>query len=238
MYRYFYRFSVLLISLAFALLFVACGEDGSNNDNGFLDISVCDPANGPFSLAITNPWLPFSVGNQWILEGEEEGAALRLQITVLAETEEVAGVTTRVVEEREWEDDELIEVSRNFFVQAPDGTVCYYGEDVDIYEGGNIVSHNGAWRAGDGNSPGIMMPADPQVGMRYKQEVAPGVAEDEAEIIAIGEPFMVPAGTFENTLLTSETTPLEPGAVSEKRYAFDTGLIVDDVVELTEFTLP
>ena len=51
---------------------------------------------------------------------------------MLDDTEVVAGIETRVVEEKEWEDGEVIEVSRNFFVQAPDGTVCYYGEDVDM----------------------------------------------------------------------------------------------------------
>jgi hypothetical protein len=33
----------------------------------------------------------------------------------------------------------LVEVSRDFFAQAPGGTVCYFGEDVDDYEDGEIV---------------------------------------------------------------------------------------------------
>lgn len=198
-----------------------------------LDISICDPAAGPFSLKITNPYFPLAKGNVRLLKGVEDGAKLRLRITVLDETEVVAGVKTRVVEEKEWEDGELIEVSRNFFVQAPDGTVCYYGEDVDMYENGQVVSHEGAWRAGEGdNRPGIIMPANPAVGMTYVQEVAPGIAEDQAEIVSIGETVTIPAGTYKNTLFTRETTPLEPGSESFKRYAPGVGLIVDNVVEL------
>ena len=117
--------------------------------NGRLDISICAPDAGPFSADINNPFFPLSVGAQWILTGEnDEGAPVRVVIASLDDTEVVAGVTARVVEEREWEDGELVEVSRNFFVQTSDGTVCYYGEDVDDYEAGQIVDHGGAWRAG------------------------------------------------------------------------------------------
>ncbi|UCF21169.1 MAG: hypothetical protein JSU87_07220, partial [Gemmatimonadota bacterium] len=75
-----------------------------------LDVGVCAPGQGEFSLVSTNPYFPIDVGRQWYLEGEEDDEAIELLITVLDETELVAGVTTRVVEEREWVDGELIEV--------------------------------------------------------------------------------------------------------------------------------
>jgi hypothetical protein len=138
-------------------------------------------------------------------------------------------VVTRVVEEREWENGVLAEVSRNFFVKAPDGTVCYYGETVDDYKNGKIVGHGGAWRAGVGqNKPGIIMPAQPAVGQIYQQEVAPGVAEDKAEHWAIEESYTTPAGTFQDVLLVYETPP------STKRYVKDIGLIFDDGMVLTK----
>lgn len=64
-----------------------------------LSIAVCDPANGPFSLNITNEYFPLPVGKQLVLENP----TLKVQLTVLNQTEIVAGVTTRVFEEREWE---------------------------------------------------------------------------------------------------------------------------------------
>lgn len=197
---------------------------------------VCALNQGPFSTTIDNPWFPLPVGKVSRLEGVEGTVQLAVLITVLDETVDVGGVQARVVEERETEDGELVEVSRNFFAQAPDGTVCYFGEDVDIYEAGNVVAHDGAWRAGGDNRPGIIMPANPKPGMSYAQEIAPGVAEDHADHIAQGETITVTAGTFTETLRTREWTPLEPNETSIKAYAQGVGLIVDDSIVLVSTT--
>ncbi len=216
------------------------GCDSSPTEASFqetLDIAVCAPAAGPFALDVTNRFFPLAVGSRWVFDGQDEGDVIGLVITVLPDTEVVAGVATRVLEERETVNGDLIEISRNFFVQAPDGAVCYFGEDVDIYEGGVIVSHDGAWRAGVGGAlPGIFMPASPAVGMAFRQEVAPGVAEDRVQIQAVNESTTTPAGTFTATVRFLETTPLEPGAKSTKVYARDVGQVVDDVVRLTSRT--
>src|ERR671915_1953503 len=116
-----------LSHLSFLLVFVlGCSTYSAANQTS-LDISVCDPANEPFSLTIDNEFLPLAVGTVQVLED----SVSKVQISVLDQTEMVAGVKTRVVEEREWEDSKLTEVSRNFFVQACDGIVCYYGEEID-----------------------------------------------------------------------------------------------------------
>ncbi len=190
-----------------------------------LDIAVCDPAHGPFSLTIDNPFLPLPVGMLQVLEDSSN----KVQISVLNQTERVAGITTRVVEEREWKNGTLVEVARNFFVQAPDGTVCYYGENVDEYRGGQIVGHAGAWRAGGQNQPGIIMPAHPTVGQTYQQESAPSVANDRAEHVAIGESYTTPAGTFHDVLRVNENPS------SSKWYARGIGLIFDDGAQLTKY---
>jgi hypothetical protein len=213
----------------------ATGGGGAGTGGGtMLDIAVCAPTAGPFSLTIDNDFFPLPVGQIWSYQGMEDGEQLTLEIEVLDETEMVAGVETRVVREDEKANGEQVEISWNFFVQAADGTVCYYGEDVDIYERGAVVAHDGAWRAGEGGAlPGIQMPATPAVGQQYDQELAPGIAEDHAEVIALGEHVEVPAGAFDDTLRTEESTPLEPGQVSEKLYARGVGLLVDGAVELT-----
>lgn len=212
---------------------VTAGDEGGVTEKK-LDISVCAPGQGGFSLVSTNAYFPMHVGRQWVLEGEEDDVAVRLRITVLDETEIVAGVTTRVIEEAEWQDDELTEVSRNFFVEAGDGTACYYGEDVDIYENGQIVSHEGAWRADEpGNAPGIFMPAAPRPGMRFQQEVAPGVAQDEVKIVGVG-PVEVPAGAFAVAIRFREFNPLD-GEKDYKVYAAGVGTAVDGPLELTAY---
>jgi len=232
----------VLGSLLVVFLLLGCGNSGGGGGGGGeedvcpetnLDIAVCDPTGGPFSLIIDNQFFPLDVGTQLVLEGVEDGETIRVEITVLDETEDVAGVTTRVVEEAEWVDGELAEISRNFFVQAPDGTVCYFGEDVDIYEGGVVVSHEGEWRAGEnGNLPGIFMPSIPDIGMVYSNEFAPDVAEDQAEVIALGEEIDVPAGTFDDTLTVEECNPLEDAERDIKVFVRGIGIAIDGATEL------
>lgn len=201
-----------------------------------LDIAVCDPSAGPFSLTIDNDFFPLMVGNVSVLEGVDEGVTIRVEISVPGDTEDVAGVTTLVAMEEEYEDFELIEVSRNFFAQAPDGTVCYFGEDVDIYEGGVVVSNAGSWRAGEnGNLPGIMMPGAPDVGMVFYQESAPGVAEDISEVLGFGDTIDVPAGTFDDTLTAADCNPLDEAETDIKVYVRGIGLAIDDVAELISY---
>jgi hypothetical protein len=154
-----------------------------------------------------------------------------------------------VVEELEWEDgnelgvvdgdDFVIERSLNYYAQTlgPEGgTVCYFGEDVDIFNEDGTVTHEGAWRA-DGapnHAPGIFMPANPTVGQTFQQEVAPGTAEDRAEIIRAGSTVRVPAGTFTDTITVRDFNPLD-GSRGTKAYARGVGLIRDGPLDLISY---
>lgn len=194
-----------------------------------------------FATTGRNPfWIPLVVGWTAEYEGEEDGEEVGLTITVLDETMTVDGVETRVVEEYETVDGEVAEISRNYFAFCTEtGSVFYFGESVDIYEDGEVVSHDGAWMAGvDGARAGIIMPGTVLLGSRYFQEVAPGVALDRAEHTAMGLTVETEAGTFEGCLRVDETTPLEPGDLSVKLYAPEVGLVVDDILELVEVSDP
>jgi len=83
-----------------------------------------------FSDTGTTPFFILEPGYQLVLSGEEkDGTEIELIITVLDETEKVDGVKTRVVEERESADGELVEVSRNFFaICGETSSVFYFGE--------------------------------------------------------------------------------------------------------------
>jgi len=197
-----------------------------------------------------NPYFSLEPGHQLVLEGEDDGEALRLEITVLGQKKllkldldpddgdsRATWVKTRVVEEREWKDGELVEVSRNFFARCKQtGDVYYFGEDVDIYEDGEIVSHAGAWLAGkNGARPGVIMPGTFLLGSRYYQEIAPGVAEDRAEHLAMGLDLELPAGVLDDCVHIVETSPLEPGAESVKFYCEGIGLVADGEAELVSY---
>src|SRR5262245_51490289 len=173
----------------------------------------------------TNPWFSLQPGDQSTFEGDGG----RLVITVLDETRRIDGVETRVVEEREWDEGELQEVSRNFYaLSRRTNGVFYFGEEVDIYEHGQLARHEGAWASGEkGAHFGLMMPGEPLLGARYYQEQAPGEAMDRAETVSLTDTLTTPAGEFKGCLKAEETTPLEPQSHEHKLYAQGVGLIED-----------
>jgi hypothetical protein len=181
-----------------------------------------------------NPYFILKPGYELTLEGQEDGRAVRLVVTVLNETRSIGGYETRVVEERETQAGALAEVSRNYFgIGKGTHDVYYFGEDVDIYKGGKIVNHEGAWHHGTGGARfGLMLPGTPAVGLRYYQELAPKIAMDRAEIISLNERLITPGGTFEKCMKTEETTPLEKGAREFKVYAPGVGLVQDGTLLL------
>ncbi len=186
-----------------------------------------------FATTGKNPYFILQPGYQLTIESKSE----KVIITVLDETKKIGKVATRIVEEREFEDGELIEVSRNFFAQCEKtGDVYYFGEEVDDYKDGKVVGHGGAWRADEKDSQaGVIMPGKPKVGMKHYQEIAPN-AMDRAEIIADDVTLKTPAGEFKNCLKVKETNPLEPGDVCYKIYARGIGLIQDEDLVLTSYS--
>jgi hypothetical protein len=179
-----------------------------------------------------NQYFILEPGHQLVLEG----GGTRVEITVLNETKLVDGVSTRVVEEKEWKDGKLYEVARNYFAIC-DRTkdVFYFGEDVDFYENNKVVDHSGTWLAGrNGAKAGLIMSGAPKAGMRYHQEIAPGVAMDRAEVASLNETVSTPAGTFNNVLKVKEKSSLDFWSslrfweAEYKAYAPGIGLIQDE----------
>ena len=153
----------------------------------------------------------------------------------LKETRKIGDVEARVVEERETKDGRLVEVSRNFFaISGRTNGVFYFGEEVDIYKGGKLASHDGAWLSGtNGARYGLMMPGLPLLGARYQQEIAPGVAMDRAEIVSMSESVKTPACEFKDALKVAENTPLEFRIGREhKYYVREIGLVQDGDLKL------
>ena len=225
------RKMVLLVALA-SVFFVIASPAGAQEFTDTFRMDGCRlKAHGD------NDFFRLERGYSLLFEGEEDGETMTLLITVLRETKVVDGVKCAVVRETEWVDDELAEISWNYFAICSEHKgVFYFGEDVDIYEDGEVVSHEGAWLAGvDGATAGMMMPGYPLVGSRYYQERAPGVAMDRAEHLSVTTTIVTPAGTFGNCLEVEETTPLAPGDVSTKIYAPGIGLVQDDVFQLVDY---
>jgi len=190
-----------------------------------------------------NPYFIMEPGWWIALEGQEEDdegeiETVRVEITVLNEIRLVAGVMTRVIEEREWIDDELYEVSRNFYaICQATNDIYYFGEEVDFYEDGQIVNHDGAWLAGEnGAEPGIIMPGTVLLGSRFMQEIAEeDEAMDRAEIVSIME-MEIGGQNFEDVILTLDSSALEPDEPGEEKYyAPGIGNVKDGEKELIDY---
>lgn len=246
-----YRTRIRGIVLAAASLLLAlpsaapAGENGGNGEEEEFTtdffIEDCSFSN----RGRDNRFWSLNPGDESVFEGEEDGETIDLTVTVLQDTETIQFTTergvpltvrARVIEERESEGGEIVEISRNWFARCREtNDVFYFGEDVDIFEDGEVVSNEGAWRAGeDGAQPGIIMPGTFLLGARYFQEVAPDVALDRALNDEMDVEIEVPAGAFERCVHVTETTPLEPDDESEKVYCPGVGLVFDDGVELVE----
>lgn len=179
-----------------------------------------------------NPYFILEPGYFLILERGSE----QVTITVLNATKMVGETETRVVEERETKGGNLVEISRNYYaISKRTNSIFYFGEEVDIYKNGKVVSHEGAWMAGsNGAKFGLMMPGIVLMRSRYYQEIAPGTAMDRAEIVSLKETVITAAGEFRDCLKAEETTPLEPGNKEYKYYAPGVGLIQDGALKLVK----
>ncbi len=188
---------------------------------------------GDLSSKGKSDWFVLTPGFVSVFEGKEDGKKTVLTITVTDRTKTVDGVETRVVEERETQDGEVVEISQNYFaISKTTGDVFYFGEDSDTYKDGKVKNHEGSWLAGvAGARFGLAMPAKPKVGAAYYQEIAPKVAMDRAEIVSVNETMKTPAGTFKNCVKIEETTPLESGK-EYKYYAPGVGLVQDGELQL------
>ena len=179
-----------------------------------------------------NPYFILEPGYYLVLKGGDA----QLIITVLNETKKVDGVVTRVVEERETKGGKLVELSRNYFaISERTNVVFYFGDDVNMYKDGKVVSHGGSWLSGVKSAKfGLMMPGQPLLNARYFQEIAPKVAMDRAKIVSISETIKTPAGEFTNCLKVEETNPLQPSTPEFKYYAPATGMVQYGLLKLVK----
>ena len=231
--------SAILLLAALAPL----GAAMAANPGGFtleFPIAACN-----FSPQGGNAFLNLKANRQLYLSNKEckscvkEDGLVELWITMLPETRVItfpyAGkmrtVRARVMEEYETEDGEVEEISKNFLADCnPMNDVYYFGEDVFDGDGNPLPD---AWLAGkDGAKPGILMPDRAYLlGSRYFQEFAPN-AKDRGEHTSMGFEVVVPAGTFQNCVEVTETSPLEPGHESLKTYCPGVGQVRDEDLEL------
>ena len=234
------RAAVGTLIAALAILPASCGSDGDATTTTGAAVETpgaelpqgdepvaLDPAD--FTTEIDNPYWPMVPGTRWTYrEVQDDGTELEVVVVVTTLTKEIAnGVTARVVRDTVTEDGEIVEDTFDWYAQDASGNIWYLGEETAEFEGGEIVSTGGSFEAGvDGALPGIILPADPQPGMRYRQEYYEGEAEDNGEVLSVHEMADVPYGHFTDMLLSKDTITIEPDVLEYKLYAPGVGPVL------------
>ena len=184
-----------------------------------------------FTTAIDNPYWPMKPGSRWVYE-EADPVGLTSEhvvVTVTNRTKKIAnGVTARAVSDVVSDHGVPTEVTSDYYAQDSAGNVWYMGEKTAEYENGKVKTTAGSFEAGvNGAQPGIVIPANPKPGMKYRQEYLKGQAEDRGQIVSLDEQVEPPFGHFKHALMTKDTNPLEPKVTEFKFYARGVGPVAE-----------
>jgi hypothetical protein len=230
------KITTVLTLVASVLVIAACGEangEGAASAANASDTAASglpqgsepvnlDPAD--FTTTIDNPYWPMRPGSKWVYrETDTRGTREKAVVEVTNETKTIAnGIEARVIRDTVSENGQPVEITDDWYAQDSAGNIWYLGEYVTNYENGKVVDHDGSFEAGvDGAQPGIVMPANPEPDLSYRQEYYKGEAEDKAAVITVGEEQVeVPFGHFNaDVLMTRDLVPTEPKVQELKFYA-------------------
>jgi hypothetical protein len=185
-----------------------------------------DPAD--FVAGVDNPRFPLTPGTTLVYESHTPDGLERNEVRVTHDTKTILGVPCIVVHDVVALNGVVTEDTLDWYAQDRKGNVWYFGEESKGYQGDELVSIDGSWKAGrDGAQPGIVMLAGPRVGDFYRQEFLPGEAEDMARVASLNASAVVPYGSFAGLLETEDFTPIEPDVVEQKFYASGVGTVLE-----------
>jgi hypothetical protein len=139
---------------------------------------------------------------------------------------------TRLVDDKDIDNGQLVEETNDFYAQDVQGDVWYMGEITTHYVNGHLTDHADTWFGGQKRAkPGVIMLATPQIGSAYQQESAPNLAIDRGRVIALNESLCVPMRCFSGVMQIEETARLDPGVIEEKYYESEVGVIKSVIVQ-------
>jgi hypothetical protein len=233
------------IGFALALAVSACGSGGQTvrpatpttaaeaacvkkeNGTGCLALAPesqrIDRATPDFSrpTEIDNPLLPIAQVTQSLQLGTVDGAPFRAEVTLMPGTKAITWdgrqVPTRIHQYVAYSGGRILEVALDWYAQADDGSVWYFGEDVFNYEDGAVADTHGTWLAGRDGPPGMIMPASPSPGQVYRPENIPELVFEEVTVTSAGERVPGPRGMVDGALVIRELHM--DGATEEKTFA-------------------
>lgn len=180
--------------------------------------------------AVDNRFFPLRPGTVYVFRVREGDEVSIDSITVTSNTKQIAGVRAVVVHDRVRRNGKLTEDTYDWYAQDTAGNVWYMGEDTRAYKG-RSSSRQGSWEAGlKGARAGIIMLAQPKVGVSYRQEYRKASAEDMGQVLSLHDSVTVPAGHFTGCITTKDWSPLERGVVEHKTYCPGFGVVLEQTI--------
>ena len=218
-----------ILTVLFASLLVFANSAAASGDEP--EKPTCNPVT-PFSAfnfssptKIDYRWNPLVPGTQFTLNGvaDRGGGLLPHEVitTVTDLTKVVNGVRAVVILEKDVNEGELQEAELNFQAQDSAGNMWNLGEYPEEYENGKFHAAPDVWIAGVAEAaPGNSMIGNPQLGTpEYLQGWAPEIEFlDCAKVSEMQQRTCVPAGCYENVMITDERSPLEPESGYQRKY--------------------
>ncbi len=171
---------------------------------------------------ITHPLFPVNNLSHAILLGNDDGRPLQVVYTLLPESMNKTidwngqKIETRTVQYLAYFDRRLIESAYDWYAQADDGSVWYFGEVVTNYADGKVTDNHGTWLAEKDGPIAMIMPADPKVGDVYRVENIPGVAFEEVEVKSMNTTAVGPLGEVRGCMVGSQLH--DNGSYSDKTF--------------------
>lgn len=203
-------------------------------------VASMPPLPGPTEWApeITNPRFPYVPGTTFVYKGMKDGQPTVDTYVVTKQKKLIEGVSATVILNTLRTGNHEIEGTEDWYAQDKQGNVWYLGEATRTFDkNGKVTATTGSWETGvNGARAGLFIPADPKVGDAFYQEYYKGHAEDAYRVISMDGTVTVPYGTYQNVMITEETTVLEPSIVAHKYYVKGIGQVYEvDVKGSTEY---
>ena len=234
------------IGLAVTLGAASCGGSASGSSeptpvpqptdaqmaaSGLSKIPVASDANRvdltapPFSHStnVTNPLFPIADLHSAVLNGRIDGKPFHTETTLLPYTRTIEWtpghqVETLVSQYAAFLDGRIQEVALDYYAQADDGSVWYFGEDVADYNPQGLVAFTtDSWLAGKDGPPAMIMPGDPKLGDAFRTENIPGVVFEEVTVKKLDKTVPGPSGDVQGAMVGQELH--DDGMKSNKTFA-------------------
>ncbi|MFN2399723.1 MAG: hypothetical protein ABR543_13955 [Gemmatimonadaceae bacterium] len=159
-------------------------------------------------LSVTNPLFPISTLHSAVLLGNVGGVPLRVETTLLPNAKAITWkgrqIQTNESQYIAFLDGRIEEVALDWYAQADDGSVWYFGEDVFNYEDGVLADRDGTWLVERDGPLAMIMPAAPKVGDVFRPENICGLVFEEVTVKTVGVTVNGPSGPIAGAIVTDE----------------------------------